>query len=178
MGKTSEGTLSEGHMSPGTMRRSGPQFLPSALAVTALALNLTISNAVAQSSTNATPTAGGSSGGSSSIVIKGHAQTVSQSVKDANVRIVGDANTVTLNGTLKSLTISGDENGVRVEKVKSITTKGDGNLVKWKSGLKPGSAPIVSNVGDHNNVEKDDGGSLTPPKNDDMDTSKAPKTGR
>ena len=120
-------------------------------------------------------TGGGSSGGGAAgttagmTVIKGNSQTLTQTIKGGSVRITGDANTITLKGKVKGLHVGGDENGIRVEEVQSITTKGDGNLVKWKKAKPPSQSPQVSNTGDHNTIEKDDGGSLTPQKNSAMD---------
>ncbi|HEY9755882.1 MAG TPA: DUF3060 domain-containing protein [Oculatellaceae cyanobacterium] len=118
--------------------------------------------------------AGGAGGGVT--VIKGHAQTLTQTVKGGNVRIVGDANTITLKGKVNMLHVNGDENGVRVEEVKLISTKGDGNLVKWKKAAPPSQSPQLKNSGDHNTIEKDDGGALTPPENSAMNKSNAAKT--
>ena len=111
------------------------------------------------------------------VVISGHAQTITKELKGGNVRITGDANTVTIKGKIHSLHVAGDENGVRVENVKLISTKGDGNLVKWKSSS-PKPSPTIANTGDHNTIEKDDGGSLTPPTNSAMNKSTAAKTGQ
>ena len=122
--------------------------------------------------------AGGAGAGASggTVVISGHSQTITQTLKGGNVRITGDANTVTIKGKINSLHVGGDENGVRVEQVKMISTKGDGNLVKWKSSA-PKPTPMISNTGEHNTIEKDDGGSLTPPTNPAMDKTNAAKTG-
>ncbi|HEY9683661.1 MAG TPA: DUF3060 domain-containing protein [Oculatellaceae cyanobacterium] len=133
-------------------------------------------SAQAQTASASAGAAGAGSAGGGVTVIKGHARTLTQTVKGGSVRIVGDANTITLRGKINMLHVNGDENGVRVDEVKSISTKGDGNLVKWKKAAPPSQSPQVKNSGDHNTIEKDDGGSLTPPENSAMNKSNAAKT--
>jgi hypothetical protein len=139
------------------LERSGDSFL---LRAQAFAAVIVASGALAA---QAQSTGGGMT------VIKGNSQTLTQTIKGGSVRITGDANTITLKGKVKALHVGGDENGVRVEEVQSIMTKGDGNLVKWKKAMPPAQSPQIKNSGDHNTVEKDDGGSLTTLKNSAMD---------
>ncbi|MCB0507557.1 MAG: DUF3060 domain-containing protein [Chitinophagales bacterium] len=71
-----------------------------------------------------------------------------------NVVVSGNNNKIQINGEVKTLTISGENNEIDVESAKAIVITGDYNFVSWKKSNNTSGKPTISDKGGYNNVGK------------------------
>lgn len=85
------------------------------------------------------------------VCISGDHQSLNSATLGKSVEVSGDKDTVTLQGNCPTLTITGDDNHIRVVgSVGRVITEGGGNTVTYGSG--PSAAPVISGGGDGNTV--------------------------
>lgn len=70
-----------------------------------------------------------------------------------DVSIDGNRNKITVSGPCHALTVSGNENHVTLEKVATISTPGNRNLVTY-TGVVGGETAQVTNLGSGNEIKK------------------------
>ncbi|TGE06304.1 DUF3060 domain-containing protein [Hymenobacter fodinae] len=83
------------------------------------------------------------------VVINGNNTVQTQAVSGQNIEVTGDSNTATFTGHSQEFNLTGSDNVVVLENVKTIEVTGDNNTVTWR-----GSTPTVTNLGQHNVIER------------------------
>jgi hypothetical protein len=87
------------------------------------------------------------------VTVNGDNNTINCHGKSAELNVNGDGNTIHFKGTCGKLFMNGSENTAKIERIGSITARGDDNRITWVSASK-GQKPSILSTGKNNVIDK------------------------
>jgi hypothetical protein len=87
------------------------------------------------------------------IAVNGNNNTINCHGESAELNVNGDGNTIHFKGTCEKLFMNGSQNSAKVERIGSITARGDDNRITWASASS-GQKPSIVSTGKNNVIDK------------------------
>jgi hypothetical protein len=87
------------------------------------------------------------------VAVNGNNNTINCHGESTELNVNGDGNTIHFKGTCEKVFMNGSENTAEIERVGSITARGNGNRIKW-AFASSGQKPSIISTGKSNMIEK------------------------
>jgi hypothetical protein len=87
------------------------------------------------------------------IAVNGNNNTINCHGESAELNVNGNGNTIHFEGTCEKLFMNGSENAAEIERIGSITARGNDNRITWVSASK-GQKPSIFSTGKNNVIDK------------------------